>query len=98
MSVTTLSRQAQLVVIGVDTHSQTHDVTVLAVDGRWLGARAFPADTAGYRELLSFAASFGGVTRAGIELTGAYGAGLARFLTGQGVEVRDVDIPHPFVT
>jgi transposase len=37
---------------------------------------------------------FGPVTRVGVEGTGAYGAGLARFLRRAGVEVIEVDRPN----
>ena len=38
--------------------------------------------------------SFGAVSRVGVEGTGAYGAGLARFLRRAGVEVLEVDRPN----
>ena len=37
----------------------------------------------GFKALLAWAATFGSVTVAGVEGTGAYGAGLARFLTAR---------------
>ena len=35
MSITTTVTQPQIVVAGVDTHADTHNVTVLGLDGRW---------------------------------------------------------------
>lgn len=96
MTMTVLTTQAQIVVAGVDTHADTHNVTVLAVDGRWLGNDEFPTGRAGYRMLLEWVSGFGVIDRFGVELTGSYGAGLTRYLIAAGVEVIDVDIPHPY--
>lgn len=95
MSISTLKTQSQIVVAGVDTHADTHNVTVLGSDGRWLGNDQFPTTQTGYQALLDWVAGFGVIDRFGIELTGSYGAGLTRFLHAQGVEVIEVDIPHP---
>lgn len=96
MTTTTAPVQARIVVAGVDTHADTHNVTVLDIQGRWLANQEFPTTSAGYADLLAFVAGFGVIDRLGIELTGSYGAGLTRYLTGHGVEVVDIDIPHPF--
>ena len=45
----------------------------------------------GYSALLSWLAGFGAVGKVGVEGTGSYGAGLARFLTRAGIEVIEVD-------
>jgi transposase len=62
--------------------------------GAQLGVREFPTTAAGYRALLAWLRSFGTVGRVGVEGTGSYGAGLARYLSGQGVEVIEVDCPN----
>jgi transposase len=49
---------------------------------------------AGYAELLEWLAGFGAVIRVGVEGTGSYGAGLARFLRAWDVEVVEVDRPN----
>jgi transposase len=54
----------------------------------------FPATLAGHRDLLGWLAGFGPVARVGVEGTGSYGAGLARFLRGAGVEIVEVDRPN----
>lgn len=95
MTTSTVKTQSQIVVAGVDTHADTHNVTVLGADGRWLGNDEFDTTQTGYRSLLDWVAGFGVIDRFGIELTGSYGAGLTRFLLSQGVEVIEVDIPHP---
>lgn len=81
------------VVAGVDTHKDSHHVAVLASTGARLGDRQVPATVSGYRELLAFVASFGAVAMIGIEGTASYGAGLARYLAAEGVEIREVIRP-----
>jgi transposase len=78
---------------GVDTHQDTHTAAVIDLVGRVLGTRQFPATTAGYTALLAWMHDFGQLLRIGVEGTGAYGAGLARRLHGEGVEVIEVDRP-----
>jgi transposase len=79
---------------GVDTHQLLHHAAVLDEHLTRLADRAFPATEAGYRELLDWLASFGLIGRVGVESTGAYGAGLTRFLLAAGVEVREVRGPE----
>lgn len=88
-----ISTQADTVVGGVDTHSDTHTVAALDGLGRLLGHETFPATRAGYRQLLTWLATFGTIELVGVEGTGSYGAGLVRHLTGQGVLVVEVDRP-----
>jgi transposase len=78
---------------GVDTHSRTHHAAALDPAGRLLGDAQFPATAAGYAELLSWLRRFGTVVKVGVEGTGAYGAGLARYLRANGVMVVEVDRP-----
>jgi transposase len=78
------------VTLGIDTHLDEHAAAVLDPVGRVLGTASFPATSDGYERLVTWASSFGLVTRAGVEGTGSYGAGIARFLQGTGVEVIEV--------
>jgi transposase len=78
---------------GVDTHQDTHTAAVVDMTGRRLGGRQFPATAAGYRQLLGWLRSFGVLSIVGIEGTGVYGAGLARYLAGEGVAMVEVDRP-----
>jgi len=55
--------------------------------------REFPATAAGYASLLSWLRSLGTLAVAGVEGTGSYGAGLARYLAAAGVRVVEVDRP-----
>jgi transposase len=76
---------------GVDTHLDLHVAAALDGLGGVLGVESFGTTTAGYRQLLEWMSSFGTVARVGVEGTGAYGAGLARYLHRHGVQVIEVD-------
>lgn len=78
---------------GVDTHGKTHHAAVVDQTGRELGDREFPATAAGYGQLLTWLRRFGQVVKVGVEGTGTYGAGLARYLAEQQIEVVEVDRP-----
>lgn len=57
-----------------------------------MGIESFNADEADYESLAGWLV--GAVTRIGVEGTGSYGVGLARFLTTTGIEVVEVDRPN----
>lgn len=78
---------------GVDTHGDVHVAAVLDVVGRVLDTSSFPTTTAGYRSLLGWLRRHGRLVTVGVEGTGAYGAGLARFLAAEGVAVVEVNRP-----
>ena len=86
----TISDDEPEVTLGIDTHLEQHVAAALDAVGRLLGTISVPPTTAGYESLLTWASSFGLVTRAGVEGTGCYGAGVARFLQAAGVEVIEV--------
>jgi len=81
------------VILGVDTHLDFH--VAVAVDhlGRRLGESSVPATAKGYGMLLNWAEAFGPVRCAGVEGTSSYGAGLARHLRTNGIEVLEVESP-----
>ena len=79
---------------GVDTHRDVHMAAVVDSTGRVLGTSPFRADAAGYQQLGDWLGSHGRVVRVGIEGTGSYGAGLARYLTEAGVQVVEVNRPN----
>jgi transposase len=89
-----MAHKKRLVFGGVDTHGRTHHAAVVDRLGRILGDREFPASAQGYAELGSWLRSFGRIEKVGVEGTGTYGAGLARYLTAQGVTVVEVDRPN----
>jgi transposase len=76
---------------GVDTHADTHVAAALDPVGGLLGVREFPATAAGYAGLVGWLGGFGTVCLVGIEGTGSYGAGLARYVTAAGIRVVEVD-------
>jgi transposase len=81
------------IVGGVDTHRDTHTAAALDSAGRVLATEQFPATATGYVALLTWLGTFGTLMLVGIEGTGAYGAGLARYLHRQGVAMVEVDRP-----
>ena len=87
------SHRAAEVIIGVDTHKDQH--VAVAIDGRGvrLGESQVPATTCGYEELERWSRSLGETRSFGIEGTSSYGAGVARFLTGLGYTVIEVNRP-----
>ena len=89
-----MSKDDRIVFGGVDTHRDVHMAVVVDSTGRVLGTAPFRADTAGYQQLGDWLGSHGRVVRVGIEGTGSYGAGLARYLTEAGVEVTEVNRPN----
>jgi transposase len=78
---------------GVDTHGKTHHAAAIDQVGRVLGDQEFPATAAGYRALLGWLRSLGRVVKVGVEGTGTYGAGLARYLAAEAVALVEVDRP-----
>src|SRR5262249_13196160 len=83
-----------LVTGGVDTHLDVNVAAALDAIGGLLAVAEFPTTSAGHRELLGWLAGFGPVARVGVEGTGSYGAGVARFLRAAGVAVVEVDRPN----
>ena len=81
------------VTVGVDTHADLHVGVALDQVGRRLGTRAIPTTPAGFAELVAWARGFGVLERIGIEGTGSYGAGLARWLRARGLAVVEVERP-----
>jgi transposase len=81
------------VVGGVDTHLDMNVAAVLGSTGALLGTAEFPATLGGHAQLLSWMRSFGDLAAVGVEGTGNYGAGLARFLLAEGARVVEVARP-----
>jgi transposase len=82
------------VTVGVDTHKDTHVAQAKDQLGRRLDGLSVPADADGYRTLLAWAQSQGELEAFGIEGTGSYGAGLARYLRDHDVTVVEVIRPN----
>ncbi len=88
-----LNLQRTDVVVGVDTHKDEHMAVALDGIGGQLGAHAFPATRDGYTDLLAWAREQGQIVAFGVEGTGSYGSGLARYLRRRGVRVYEVSRP-----
>lgn len=78
------------VILGVDTHRDTHAVVLVDLLGRLVDVETFPTSRAGTRALITWARQRGTVKRAGVEGTGSFGAGLTRALRLEGIEVVEV--------
>jgi transposase len=81
------------VVVGVDTHRDSHAAAVCDTRGRVLSQWQVPATPAGYAELLAWAAVVGGGQQLtwAVEGTRHYGLGLVRHLAGAGQAVTEID-------
>ena len=91
--VSPVSSRAVQVVIGVDAHWDQHVAVALDVRGVRLDEKHVPIATCGYEELERWSCDLGQVHAFGVEGTGSYGAGLARFLTRRGYTVVEVNRP-----
>jgi transposase len=85
---------AGCITLGVDTHADQHVAAALDPHGLLLGTHSIPTTTTGYAALLAWASDYGPIERVGIEGSGSYGAGLARFLRRHGLDVVEVDRPN----
>lgn len=79
---------------GIDTHRDFHVAAAKDQLGRTLGTHSFPSDHTGHAALLAWLQGWGELTSVGIEGTGSYGAGLARYLTAHHIPLIEVDRPH----
>ena len=92
-TVSHISSRAVQVLKGVDTHKDQH--VAVAIDGRGvlLDEKYVPVADCGYEEIERWSRNLVQVRAFRVEGTGSYGAGLARFLTGQGYIVIKVNRP-----
>ena len=79
------------VIVGVDTHKHEHVAVAIDSLGARLAMFRVPANGAGYAALVAWARTLGDLESFGIEGTGSYGAGLARFVRRQGLRVVEVN-------
>src|SRR2546421_8596680 len=71
-------------VVGVDTHKDTHSAALVDELGGVIGSTDVAANRRGYIQLLEWARRGGSCRTWVVEGTGSYGAGLASFLAGCG--------------
>ena len=76
-----------LAILDVATHADVHVAVAFDGLGRRLGHKRVPSTEAGYAALVAWAEGFGVLDRAGVEGSGSFGVGLARFLRARGVKV-----------
>jgi transposase len=94
MAITTIAHaQPTRVTVGVDTHGDVHVAHAKDQLGRRLDTVSIPTTPTGYRDLLAWARGLGQVQAWGVEGTGCYGAGLARYLRQAGQVVLEVNRP-----
>ena len=93
-AVSHISSRAIQVIVGIDTHQDQHVAVAVDQLGIRLNEYSTPATTWGYGELERWARDLGQVCAFGIEGTGSYGAGVARFLTSRGYAVFEVNRPN----
>ena len=93
-AITTIAHAEPIrVTVGVDTHGEVHVACAKDQLGRNLAATRVATTPAGYQGLLDWARGLGEVEAFGVEGTGCYGAGLARFLDSHGQTVLEVNRP-----
>ncbi|PFG40338.1 transposase [Georgenia soli] len=95
--MTSVTRLCEVVdvVIGVDTHVQTHTAAAVeARTGALLGQITVETTPAGYEELAAFADEHAALRAWAIEGTGGHGAGLARHLAHDQEVVVELDRPE----
>ena len=85
------------VIIGVDTHKDNHVAVAIDGLGGRLGDVVTPATVAGFDELVTFCLALvgpaGSLIGFGVEGTGSYGVGLARYLRNHGHQVHEIARP-----
>ncbi|NQW22394.1 MAG: transposase [SAR202 cluster bacterium] len=81
------------VIIGVDTHQDQHVAVAIDEQGVRLSEHRVATNRQGYAELQQWSRSLGEIRAFGIEGTGSYGAGVARFLTSRGYTIVEVNRP-----
>ena len=85
------------VIVGVDTHKDQHVAVLLDGLGGRVDDLCIPATLTGFAQLLAFCESHigtdGQLVAFGVEGTGSYGIGLARFLRRHGQIVHEVHRP-----
>ena len=81
------------VIVGVDTHLDEHVAVAIDRHGARLGEYRLATTAKGYEDLESWAIGLGEVATFGVEGTGSYGAGLARYLAQCGHTVIEVNRP-----
>jgi transposase len=92
--VPSIALQRADVIVGVDTHKEEHvAVAIDGIGGSLDEPQFFPANPAGYADMLAWADNLGDLHAFGVEGCGSYGSGLAKFLRRHDRTVREVARP-----
>jgi len=86
--------ESQGLVVGVDTHKESHSAALVDELGAVLGSTDVGANQRGYVQLLEWARGRSSHRTWVVEGTGSYGAGLASFLARCGEVVYEGDRPQ----
>lgn len=78
------------IIIGVDTHKDTHVAAAVTTLGQVLGTMSFANNPQGFHQLHTWGTSLGVITRFGIEGTGSYGKRLTQYLQEQHCQVIEI--------
>jgi transposase len=78
------------VAVGIDSHKSSLAVAGLDSLGRVVASREFPNDERGHAGVLAWVRSKGESRVIGVESSGSYGAGIARYLMAAGEDVKEV--------
>jgi transposase len=89
-----MAQEHRVVIGGVDTHKDVHVAAVIDERGKILDTAEFEASAKGYRLLAEWMRGFGELSKVGVEGTGSYGAGLARFFAEVEVSIVEVNRPN----
>ena len=89
-----MTRTSRVVIGEVDTHKDVHVAAVIDEVGKIIDTASFATSAKGCAELSAWMRAHGELVRAGVEGTGCYGAGLARLLEDEGLEVVEVNRPN----
>ncbi|MDA8296592.1 MAG: IS110 family transposase [Actinomycetota bacterium] len=92
--MTSMTRTSRVVIGGVDTHKDVHVAAVVDEVGKIIDTASLATSAKGCNELLAWMRSHGELAKVAVEGTGCYGAGLARLLEDEGVEVVEVNRPN----
>ena len=76
--------------VGIDSHKSSLAVAGVDSVGRVIGSKEFSNDERGHVALLAWVRSKGGPRVIGVECSGTYGAGIARYLLSAGEDVKEV--------
>jgi transposase len=94
MTTVSMPHESGPVIVGVDTHADVHVAAAVDHLGRMLGRLEVATTPSGYKRLLRWSQSLGSTPAVfGVEGTGSYGAGLARYLAESGCTVVEINRP-----